>query len=55
MGTQLAFLVRFYNDTATSVVLNPPPEVGWTIPFTAVATSCAAVLAQFFLSHRYVD
>jgi len=27
-------------------------EVGWTIPFTAVATSCAAVITQFFLSHR---
>ena len=55
-GIQLASLVRFYSDTTTGVVvLNSPPEVGWTIPFTAVATSFAAVLTQFFLSHRYVD
>jgi len=26
--------------------------VGWTIPFTAVATSFTAVLTQFFLAHR---
>ncbi|KAF7357592.1 hypothetical protein MSAN_01355600 [Mycena sanguinolenta] len=26
--------------------------VGWTIPFTAVATSCAAILSQVFLAHR---
>ncbi|KAF9486565.1 hypothetical protein BDN70DRAFT_870153 [Pholiota conissans] len=27
-------------------------DVGWTIPFTAVATSVAAVLTQCFLGHR---
>jgi len=26
--------------------------VGWTIPFTAVATSVAAIFTQFFLGHR---
>lgn len=26
--------------------------VSWTIPFTAVATSCAAIVTQFFLGHR---
>ncbi|TFK77451.1 hypothetical protein BDN72DRAFT_953886 [Pluteus cervinus] len=26
--------------------------VGWTIPFTAVATSVAAIVTQFFLGHR---
>ncbi|KAH9486258.1 hypothetical protein JR316_0000322 [Psilocybe cubensis] len=27
-------------------------SVGWTIPFTAVATSVAAIFTQFFLGHR---
>jgi len=26
--------------------------VGWTIPFTACATACAALITQFFLGHR---
>jgi len=26
--------------------------VSWEIPFTAVATSCAAIITQFFLAHR---
>lgn len=29
-------------------------DVSWTIPFTAVATSVAAIITQFFLGHRYV-
>jgi hypothetical protein len=30
------------------------PVVSWTIPFTAVATSVAAIITQFFLGHRLV-
>jgi hypothetical protein len=29
-------------------------DVGWTIPFTAVATSVTAILTQIFLGHRWV-
>jgi len=38
--------VTNYNNPASLAV------VGWTIPFTAVATSVAAILTQYFLGHR---
>ncbi|KAF5352430.1 hypothetical protein D9756_005924 [Leucocoprinus leucothites] len=38
--------VTNYNNPAALVF------VGWTIPFTAVATSVAAILTQWFLGHR---
>ncbi|EPQ55508.1 hypothetical protein GLOTRDRAFT_105573 [Gloeophyllum trabeum ATCC 11539] len=36
------------NFNNPSVILT----VSWEIPFTAVATSCAAIITQFFLAHR---
>ncbi|KAF9055835.1 hypothetical protein BJ165DRAFT_451154 [Panaeolus papilionaceus] len=60
-------LVLFITDTAHSAVAvyagwelcvtnyaNPASLafVSWTIPFTAVATSVAAILTQYFLGHR---
>ncbi|KAG6811454.1 hypothetical protein H0H92_007325 [Tricholoma furcatifolium] len=38
--------VTNYNNPASLAV------VGWTIPFTACATSFAAILTQYFLAHR---
>ncbi|KAF8910160.1 hypothetical protein CPB84DRAFT_1842802 [Gymnopilus junonius] len=38
--------VTNYNNPASLAVIS------WTIPFTAVATSFAAILTQFFLGHR---
>lgn len=53
MGIQLALVVSFIIIDALLVFLVSSPEVNWTIPFTAVATSCTAVLAQFFHAYRY--
>ncbi|KAF7296615.1 hypothetical protein HMN09_01069200 [Mycena chlorophos] len=41
-------------DTCVANYANPAhlEYVGWTIPFTAVATSCTAILTQLFLGHR---
>ncbi|KAJ7164779.1 hypothetical protein C8R43DRAFT_1086174 [Mycena crocata] len=41
-------------DTCVTNYANPANlvYVGWTIPFTAVATSFTAILTQFFLGHR---
>ncbi|KAJ6466311.1 hypothetical protein C8R45DRAFT_1172785 [Mycena sanguinolenta] len=41
-------------DTCVTNYDNPAAlnYVGWTIPFTAVATSCTAILTQIFLGHR---
>jgi hypothetical protein len=38
--------VANYNNPSSLAV------VGWTIPFTAVATSVAAIITQFFLAYR---
>jgi uncharacterized membrane protein len=43
-GWQMA-VSNFDNPSSLAVV-------SWTIPFTAVATSCAAILTQIFMSHR---
>lgn len=34
------------------VLISVLAVISWTIPFTAVATSVAAILTQFFLGHR---
>ncbi|KAJ7210665.1 hypothetical protein B0H12DRAFT_407629 [Mycena haematopus] len=38
--------------TNYAIFLSPSADVGWTIPFTAVATSFTAILTQIFLGHR---
>lgn len=35
-----------------AIDLSPRADVGWVIPFTAVATSFTAILTQIFLGHR---
>lgn len=53
--TQQVSLVRICLACSIEVAANCDIVVSWTIPFTAVATSVAAILTQYFLGHRLVE